>query len=104
MSPKRMGKLLLVEAQAAYAYFAAWQMLSLRWRGTGRKPIPPDWRYVVARGSWVERPQPQRHPPPMNAMLNYAYAVLESQVRIATVSPRAWTRLSATCTPADPGV
>jgi hypothetical protein len=22
-------------------------MLPLRWKGTGRKPIPPEWRYVV---------------------------------------------------------
>jgi CRISPR/Cas system-associated endonuclease Cas1 len=28
---------------------------------------------------------------PVNAMLNYAYAVLESQVRIAP-SPKAWIR------------
>ena len=77
--------LLLAEAQAAYAYFAAWQMLPLRWKGTGRKPIPPDWRHVVARPSMVSgRNRHATHP--VNAMLNYAYAVLESQVRIAVVS------------------
>jgi hypothetical protein len=41
--PENMDALLLVEAQAAYAYFAAWQML--RWKGTGRKPIRAEWRY-----------------------------------------------------------
>src|SRR5215204_2991112 len=83
--PETIEALLLMEAQAAYAYFAAWQMLPLRWKGTGRKPIPPEWRHVVARPSMVSgRNRHATHP--VNAMLNYAYAVLESQVRIATVS------------------
>jgi CRISPR-associated protein Cas1 len=71
--------------QAAYAYFAAWQMLPLRWKGTVRKPIPPEWRHVVARPSMVSgRNRHATHP--VNAMLSYAYAVLESQVRFASVS------------------
>ena len=83
--PKSIDELRLVEAQAAYAYFAAWQMLPLRWKGIGRKPIPPEWRHVVARPSMVSgRNRHATHP--VNAMLNYAYAVLESQVRITTVS------------------
>ncbi len=83
--PESIEALLLAEAQAAYAYFAAWQMLPLRWKGTGRKPIPPEWCYVVARPSMVSgRNRHATHP--VNAMLNYAYAVLESQVRIAAVS------------------
>src|SRR5829696_9219968 len=83
--PETIEALLLMEAQAAYAYFAAWQMLPLRWKGTGRKPIPPEWRHVVARPSMVSgRNRHATHP--VNAMLNYAYAVLESQVRIATVA------------------
>ena len=81
----RIDALLLTEARAAYAYFAAWQMLPLRWKGTGRKPMPPDWRHVVARPSMVSgRNRHATHP--VNAMLNYAYAVLERQVRIAAVS------------------
>ncbi len=83
--PKSVNELLLIEARAAYAYFSAWQMMPLRWKGTGRKPIPPDWHHVVARPSMVSgRNRHATHP--VNAMLNYAYAVLESQVRIAIVS------------------
>jgi CRISP-associated protein Cas1 len=60
-------------------------MLPLRWKGTGRKPIPPEWRYVVARPSMASgRNRHATHP--INAMLNYAYAVLESQVRIETTA------------------
>jgi CRISPR-associated protein Cas1 len=83
--PESVDELLLTEAKAAYAYFAAWQMMPLRWKGIGRKPIPPEWQHVVARPSMVSgRNRHATHP--VNAMLNYAYAVLESQVRIATVS------------------
>jgi CRISP-associated protein Cas1 len=83
--PESIDALLLVEAQAAYAYFAAWQMMPLRWKGTRRKPIPPEWHHVVARPSMVSgRNRHATHP--VNAMLNYAYAVLESQVRITAVA------------------
>ena len=83
--PKSIDELLLTEAKAAYAYFSAWQMMPLRWKGIGRKPIPPEWHHVVARPSMVSgRNRHATHP--VNAMLNYAYAVLESQVRIATVA------------------
>ncbi len=83
--PENINELLLIEAKAAYAYFAAWQMMPLRWRGIERKPVPPDWHHVVARPSMVSgRNRHATHP--VNAMLNYAYAVLESQVRIVAVS------------------
>lgn len=52
--------------------------------GYGEKADPAR---MALRGGEVldgERPQPPRHP--VNAMLNYAYAVLESQVRIAAVT------------------
>ena len=54
----------------------------LRWKGTGKKPIPPEWRRVGMRQDVLRRSNRNaRHP--VNAMLNYGYAVLESQVRIA---------------------
>jgi CRISP-associated protein Cas1 len=84
-TPESIDELRLVEAQAAYAYFAAWRMLPLRWKGTRRKPIPPEWHHVAARPSMVSgRNRHATHP--VNAMHNYAYAVLESQVRIATLA------------------
>jgi CRISP-associated protein Cas1 len=83
--PENIDGLLMFEAQAAHTYFSAWQMLPLRWKGTGRKPIPLEWWHIVARPSMVSgRNRHASHP--VNAILNYAYAVLESQVRIATVS------------------
>ncbi len=83
--PESIQQLLLVEAKAAYVYFSCWRMLKMRWKGTGRKPIPPEWHSMGLRQSlYGSGNRNATHP--VNAMLNYAYAVLESQVRIATVS------------------
>lgn len=51
--PKSIEELLLTEAQAAYAYFSAWQMLPLRWKGVGRKPVPPEWHHVGRGRRWL---------------------------------------------------
>jgi CRISPR/Cas system-associated endonuclease Cas1 len=76
-APESIEALLLAEVQAAYAYFAAWQMLPLRWKGTGRKPIPPGWPYIVTRPLIVSgRSRHATHL--VNAMLNHACEVLES--------------------------
>ncbi len=83
--PENIQKLLLVEARAAYVYFSCWRMLGIRWKGLKRKPIPPEWHSMGLRQSlYGSGNRNATHP--MNAMLNYAYAVLESQVRIATVA------------------
>jgi CRISP-associated protein Cas1 len=60
-------------------------MMPLRWKDIGRKPIQPEWHHMVARPSMVsDRNRNASHP--VNAMLSYAFAVLESQVPIATVA------------------
>ncbi len=83
--PENVQQLLLVEAKAAYVYFSCWRMLKMRWKGIGRKPIPPEWHSMGLRQSlYGSGNRNATHP--VNAMLNYAYAVLESQVRIATVA------------------
>jgi CRISPR-associated protein Cas1 len=80
--PRTIGDLRLLEAWAAISYFAAWRTIPLRWKGTGKKPIPPEWRWVGMRQDALRRSNRHaRHP--VNAMLNYGYAVLETQVRIA---------------------
>ncbi len=80
--PRRIDDLRLLEAWAAISYFAAWRTIRLRWKGTGKKPIPPEWRRIGMRQDVLRRRNRHaRHP--VNAMLNYGYAVLEGQVRIA---------------------
>jgi CRISPR-associated endonuclease Cas1 len=83
--PTTVETLRLVEARAALAYFRAWKPISLRWKGTGRKPVPPEWQRIGLRQSLLGKTN-EHATHPLNAMLNYAYAVLESQVRIATVA------------------
>jgi CRISP-associated protein Cas1 len=80
--PGSVDDLRLREAWAAISYFAAWRSIELRWKGTGKKPIPPEWRRVGMRGDVLRRSNRNAHHP-VNALLNYGYAVLESQVRIA---------------------
>jgi CRISP-associated protein Cas1 len=85
--PRSIGALLGVEGRAAFAYFNAWQLLPLRWKGTGRHPIPDDWHRIGQRQSFVpKKPKNNNASHPVNAILNYAYAVLESQVRIQIVA------------------
>jgi len=80
--PGTIDVLRLLEAWAAISYFAAWRSVELRWKGTGKNPIPPEWRRVGMRQDVLRRSNRHaRHP--VNALLNYGYAVLESQVRIA---------------------
>lgn len=75
--------LLSVEAQAAVAYFGAWYGIPLNWQGTKRKAIPESWYRVGVRSSGSRQKIANRFTRhPVNAILNYAYAVLESQVRI----------------------
>jgi len=77
--PNTLGALLSIEGNAAQTYFRYWQMLPLRWKGIGKKPIPEEWLRIASRMDGNERNQFARHP--INAILNYAYGVLENQVR-----------------------
>ena len=80
--PQTIDDLRLLEAWAAISYFAAWRSITLRWKGTGKSPIPPEWRRMGMRQDVLRRSNRHaRHP--VNAMLNYGYAVRESEVRIA---------------------
>jgi hypothetical protein len=55
--------------------------------GTGRHPIPEDWYRIEQRQSFAgKKPKNNNALRPVNAILNYAYAVLESQVRIQVLS------------------
>lgn len=82
--PSKIEELLLLEGQAASAYFRAWRNVPLRWKGTGRHPIPDEWHRIGSRGSSLSSGN-RRATHPVNALLNYAYAVLEGQVRRAIV-------------------
>jgi CRISPR-associated protein Cas1 len=75
--------LLGIEGKCAEVYFSAWRETALKWVGTGRRPIPDRWRVIGPRGSRRDRGN-KGATHPFQAMLNYGYAVLESQLRIET--------------------
>jgi CRISPR-associated endonuclease Cas1 len=76
-----------VEGEAAIIYFNAWQGIPIIWHGTKRHPIPPEWHKIGVRSSYARKTILNRNAShPVNAMLNYAYAILQSQVQIEIVS------------------
>jgi CRISPR-associated protein Cas1 len=76
--PKTVAELLTLEGVAAMSYFRYWYTLSIKWKGLNRKPIPPEWYQI---GTRVGKDNNQYASHPVNAILNYAYGVLASQIR-----------------------
>jgi CRISPR-associated protein Cas1 len=69
--------------RAAGAYFTAWRGVELKWQSRWKYPVPDDWLTVGSRRSMRRPLANNRHAThPINAMLNYAYAALRSQVQI----------------------
>ena len=84
--PETVNELRLLEARSAVAYFRAWYATSLLWRTSARHPIPDEWRTVGPRFTRVYATGSRNASHPVNAILNYAYAVLQSQVQIKAVA------------------
>jgi CRISPR-associated endonuclease Cas1 len=70
------------EGQAAGLYFAAWKGYPLQWRKSARRYVPPHWQAIRERHSPLSD-SARRAVDPANAILNYAYGVLEGQCRQA---------------------
>jgi CRISPR-associated endonuclease Cas1 len=72
----------LNEARAANAYFLSFRGLSLQLDEKALKNWPPHWRVFAERNSALTRFMSARLATcPINAMLNFVYAMLESQIR-----------------------
>lgn len=85
--PKTLKALRGIEGRSALLYFSAWRQISISWKGLGRRPIPTDWHQIGPRTSANNVKGYNRDAShPVNAILNYAYAVLESHVRIEIIS------------------
>jgi len=82
--PKSKSVLLNLEARAATAYFICWHSYPLKWKNLGKKPIPSDWHRIGPRMATHSGNQFARHP--VNAMLNYAYGILENRIRELVIS------------------
>jgi CRISPR-associated protein Cas1 len=84
--PEIISELRAMEANCAASYFRSWVGMPLKWRGTSRRPIPDNWRSVGQRSSPYHLAGNRDAAHPVNAILNYAYAALESEIRIKTIS------------------
>lgn len=73
------------EAQAAYAYWSAWREVTITFPTDDLKRVPRHWRTFGTRKSPLTG-SPRLAPNPANAILNYLYAVLESEARLAGVA------------------
>jgi CRISPR-associated protein Cas1 len=84
--PETISELRALEANCAAAYFRSWVGMLIKWRGTSRRPIPDNWRFVGQRSSPYHLSGNRNAAHPVNAILNYAYATLESEIRIKSIS------------------
>jgi CRISPR-associated endonuclease Cas1 len=74
-----------IEAEAAATHWGAWTDVPVRWAKREECRVPDHWRTFVAHTSPLTR-SPRLAANPANALLNYAYALLEAEARIATLS------------------
>jgi CRISPR-associated endonuclease Cas1 len=75
----------LVEAAAATAYWAAWSSVLVRFAKKDADRVPAHWRTVGTRSSPLSN-SPRSAANPANALLNYLYAILEAEARIALLT------------------
>ena len=71
-----------LESQAAYAYWSAWRNVAIAFPKNDLRRVPAHWRSFGSRHSPLTG-SPRLAVNPPNAMLNYLYAVLESESRLA---------------------
>ncbi len=87
-TPRSIEDVRGIEANAAAAYFNAWKGLPLIWRSRWKHPVPDAWlafdgRRSISHGRYATN---RNASDPINAMLNYAYAALRSQIHIEAAS------------------
>ncbi|MFN8675486.1 MAG: CRISPR-associated endonuclease Cas1 [Thermomicrobiales bacterium] len=74
-----------IEADAAATYWGAWSWISLRWGKRDAAHVPDHWQGFGIRTSPLTH-SPRLAANPANALLNYAYAILEAEARIAALA------------------
>ena len=84
--PENISELRALEANCAASYFRSWVGIPIKWRGTSRRPIPANWHSIGQRSSPYHLAGNRDAAHPVNAILNYAYAALESEIRIKAIS------------------
>jgi CRISPR-associated endonuclease Cas1 len=74
-----------VESRAAKAYWKAWQNIRITFPGKDLSGVPEHWRRFDSRASPLSS-SPRLAANPVNAILNYLYALLEVECRLAVAA------------------
>ena len=74
-----------LEAQAAIIYWKAWEFVELTFVQRDRNRVPEHWLQFANRASLLTG-NPRKATNPANAILNYLYAILEAESRIAALT------------------
>jgi len=82
MKAKSSEEIRRYEAHGALAYWRTWRELPIAFPQADSKRVPEHWRTFGSRLSPLTR-SPRLAVNPANAMLNYLYAILESEARLA---------------------
>ena len=82
---KTIETLRLWESRAAYEYWSAWRKISITFPTRDVTRVPQHWQHFGARVSPLTG-SPRLAVNPPNAMLNYLYAILESEARLAAAA------------------
>jgi CRISPR-associated endonuclease Cas1 len=75
----------LLESQAALAYWSAWRAVQVTYPKNDLRRVPDHWHTFGTRVSPLTG-SPRLAVNPPNAMLNYLYALLESETRLAAAA------------------
>jgi len=75
----------VLESRGAYAYWGAWNNLPINFPKADLRRVPDHWRTFRNRVSPLTG-SPRLAANPLNAMLNYLYALLESEARLAVAA------------------
>ncbi|MFL5961683.1 MAG: CRISPR-associated endonuclease Cas1 [Gaiellaceae bacterium] len=80
-----VNELLVAERDAALAYWRAWAPITVRFGRADRQRVPEHWTNFGVRGSPIAD-GPRAAGNPINALLNYLYAILEAETRIGCLT------------------
>jgi CRISPR-associated endonuclease Cas1 len=80
-----IDELITAEAEGAAAYWGAWSEIEVRFHPSDQRRIPNDWRRFGTRTSPIGS-GPRMAVNPAGAILNYLYALLEAEARLACLT------------------
>jgi CRISPR-associated protein Cas1 len=83
---RSLEELRQLEASAANLYFSVWREYEVPFIGKDLSKVPLEWRKFEGRRSAVYAGTARSATDPLNAMLNFAYRLLEAEGRIACLS------------------